>query len=256
MIKSDLHVHTNFCDGKNTPEEMVVSAIQKGVERLGLVVHAYTFFDNTYCVPKEKIKPFIDEMNRLKERYKGKIDLLCGVEMDYFSDMDTSGFDYVIGSLHYFYTGGKYYSVDHAEKYFIENVLQAFGGDYYSACENYFENLSGYATRHNPDIIGHFDLVRKFNKGNKFFDENNPRYIKARNDALDKLIALNKPFEINVGGIARGYQDFPYPCKEVIEYIKQKGGSFTLTSDSHNVNTIGFQFDKWNKYFQEKGVGL
>ncbi len=256
MILSDLHVHTNFCDGKNSPEEMVVSAIKKGVKTLGLVVHAYTFFDDSYCVPKERIASFIDEMKFLKEKYKEQIKLLCGVEIDYFSDMDTHGFDYVIGSLHYFYKNGKYYSVDHAEKYFVENVENAFGGDYYSACENYFENLSGYAVRHNPDYIGHFDLVRKFNNGNKLFDENNSRYLKARNNALEKLIALNKPFEINVGGIARGYQDFPYPCQEVIELIKDKGGRFILTSDSHNVDSIGFQFDKWMKILKDKGVEI
>ena len=28
----DLHMHTTFCDGKNTPEEMVLSAIDKGLE--------------------------------------------------------------------------------------------------------------------------------------------------------------------------------------------------------------------------------
>ena len=70
MILSDLHVHTNYCDGKNSPEEMVVSAIEKGVKKLGLVVHAYTFFDDSYCVPKERISSFIDEMKFLKEKMR------------------------------------------------------------------------------------------------------------------------------------------------------------------------------------------
>ena len=90
----------------------------------------------------------------------------------------------------------------------------------------------------------------------KLFDENHPRYIKARNNALDKLLTLNKPFEINLGGIARGYQDFPYPCKEVIEYIKQKGGSFTLTSDSHSIDTIGYAFDDYKDLVEYKIKGI
>ena len=47
MIFSDLHAHTNFCDGKNSPEEMVKSAIEKGLKKIGLVVHSYTDFDKT-----------------------------------------------------------------------------------------------------------------------------------------------------------------------------------------------------------------
>ncbi len=254
MILSDLHSHTNFCDGKNTPEEMVLSAINKGLKQYGMVVHAYTWFDETYCVPKQKIQAFIDEINLLKQKYKDKIDLLCGVEMDYFSEMDCTGFDYVIGSLHYFFVDGKYYSVDHAEKYFVENVEKAFAGDYYSACENYFESLSGYASRHKPDFIGHFDLVRKFNKGNKYFDENSPRYLNARNKAMDELIKLNVPFEINVGGIARGYLDTPYPSNDAIEYILKKGGRFVLSSDSHNIENVGYEFEKWIEYFKNLGV--
>ena len=33
MIYSDLHMHTVFCDGKNTPEEMVLSAIDKEMDK-------------------------------------------------------------------------------------------------------------------------------------------------------------------------------------------------------------------------------
>ena len=42
MILTDLHVHTNYCDGKNTPEEMVLAAIEKGMECIGFSVHSYT----------------------------------------------------------------------------------------------------------------------------------------------------------------------------------------------------------------------
>ena len=41
----DFHVHTSFCDGRDEPEKMVFSAVEKGVERLGLVVHSYVEFD-------------------------------------------------------------------------------------------------------------------------------------------------------------------------------------------------------------------
>lgn len=244
---SDLHVHTKFCDGKNTPEEMVLSAIEKGIDRLGLVCHAQLPFSASWAIRKENIELFKNDVRRLKEKYKDKIEVLCGTELDIFSDIDASGFEYTIGSVHFFYKDGKYHSIDHSEEIFADAIETMFNGDAYSAVENYFETLSGYATKFNPDIIGHFDLVRKFNKGGKYFDENHPRYLIAMEKAIDKLLPLGVPFEINTGAIARGYQDNPYPSATAMKMIRERGGKFIINSDSHNVDTIGFQFDKWSK---------
>jgi histidinol-phosphatase (PHP family) len=248
---SDLHVHTTFCDGKNTPEEMTLSAIEKGVDRLGIVCHAQLPFRADWAIKKNLIKPFQDEVYRVKEKYKDKIEVLCGTELDYFTDIDLDGFEFTIGSVHYFYKDGVYASVDHNEEIFIDSVKRLFNGDYYSACENYYEILSGYATKFNPDFIGHFDLVRKFNKGYKLFDENHPRYIKAMEKALDKLIPLNIPFEINTGAISRGYQDNPYPSSTAIKMIKERGGKLILNSDSHAYDTVAYQFDKWEHLLED-----
>ena len=57
--------------------------------------------------------------------------------------------------------------------------------------------------------------------------------------------SLGVPFEINTGAISRGYQDNPYPSETVIKMIKERGGKFILNSDSHSVDTIAFEFDKW-----------
>ena len=40
MINSDFHTHTNLCDGRNTPEEMVLAAIARGMDCIGLSGHA------------------------------------------------------------------------------------------------------------------------------------------------------------------------------------------------------------------------
>ena len=45
MRKVNLHTHTCFCDGKNTPEEMVISAIEKGMDVLGFSGHSSSSFD-------------------------------------------------------------------------------------------------------------------------------------------------------------------------------------------------------------------
>ena len=67
MRKIDLHMHTCFCDGKDTPEEMVQAAIAKEMEAVGVCIHSHTPFDESYCGSLEGIRRFLGEMNRLKK---------------------------------------------------------------------------------------------------------------------------------------------------------------------------------------------
>ena len=78
----DLHTHSYYSDGKASPEEMVLAAIEKGLAEIGISDHSYTFFDESYCVKKDKIAAYKKEIAALKEKYKGKISVLCGVEQD------------------------------------------------------------------------------------------------------------------------------------------------------------------------------
>ena len=101
MILQDLHVHTTYCDGKNTPEDLVLAALNRGMKCIGFSGHSYTFFDESYCMSKQNTARYRAEIAALKEKYKGKIKILCGVEQDYYSEEPTVGYDYVIGSVHY-----------------------------------------------------------------------------------------------------------------------------------------------------------
>ena len=69
----DLHTHTNFCDGKNTPEEMIVAAIQKGMDCIGFSAHSYTIFDQSYCMSQQNTERYKQEIGRLKKIYGDKI---------------------------------------------------------------------------------------------------------------------------------------------------------------------------------------
>ena len=247
LTKCDLHTHTIFCDGKDTPEQMVLSAIDKGLETIGIATHSYTEFGGEYCIKKEDIKKFQEQVNALKIKYADKIRVLCGVEQEYFSQTSLEGYDYAIGSLHYFYVNGKFYHVDMSEEYFVDCINREFGGDFYSACENYYADLENVIEKTGADIIGHFDLINKFNEGNKLFDVNHPRYVNAYKKALFKLLKTGKPFEINTGAISRGYRTEPYPHLDILKIIKENGGKVILTSDSHSAKNIAFQFDVWQK---------
>ena len=242
MLK-DLHVHSTFSDGKNTPEENVLAAIEKGMDEIGFSDHSYTFFDESYCIKKRALNEYIAEITRLKSLYAEKIKILCGIEQDYYSEEPTDAYDYVIGSVHYVKCGSEYVPVDHNAATQKACIAKYFGGDADAYAEAYFAAVADVYNRTHCDIIGHFDLLSKFREKEPVFDENSPRYIAAWMKAADELLKSGKPFEINTGAIGRGYRTTPYPSEAQRKYISAHGGSFILSSDSHKSENLCFGFD-------------
>lgn len=243
MISGDFHVHTCFCDGSCTPEEAVLAAIEKGLKKIGLVAHSYVPFDSC-CISPENVPVFQSEIKRIAEKYRDKISVYCGVEADFYSEQQLDGFDYLIGSAHYLRCGGEYPSIDDTPEILRRTVEKFYGGDFYSCAEDYFNTVARWADR-GADMIGHFDLIKKFSQKIPF-DDQNPRYKAAWRSAADKIISADIPFEINLGGISRGVQSAPYPSFEIIDYIASKGGSFVLSSDAHSPENIAYEFEKFS----------
>lgn len=243
----DLHTHTLYSDGKNSAEEMVLAAIEKGLDEIGISDHAYTFFDESYCIKKENIPSYLAEIAALKEKYKDRITVKCGIEQDLYSAESTAPFDYAIGSLHYLKCGETYYPLDCKKEDFISLAEKEFGGDYYALAERYFSLVSAYAERDDITFIGHFDLITKYNEGNALFDENHPRFLAAAEQAADALLAADKPFEINTGAIKRGYRTTPYPTAAIYAYLREKGARFLLSSDAHATDGIAFAFERYKE---------
>ena len=78
--KANFHTHTTFSDGKNTPEEMVLYAIEQGFCSLGFSDHAPVSHDMRYCM--RDVAGYIAEINRLKAKYADKLQIYLGVEED------------------------------------------------------------------------------------------------------------------------------------------------------------------------------
>ncbi len=254
MILSDFHVHTTYCDGKNSPEEMVLAAISLGMKRLGFSGHSYTPFDEEPCMSPEGTRRYLDEIHRLKEKYSGQIAILCGTECDYYSDIDAANYDYIIGSVHYIDCAGVFRHVDHTPELLQQAIDDSFGGDPYALAEHYYSLAADVVRKTHAKIIGHFDLVTKFNAGNRFFDETHPRYIAAVESALDSLLKTGVPFEINTGAVSKGHRDFPYPSMRILKYIAANGGSVILSSDSHRKETLMYDFPKYESLAQSLGL--
>lgn len=255
-MKTDLHMHTTYCDGNNTPEEMIESAIRRGLDVAGISGHSYMKEDDSYCMSLEGTEQYIAEISELKKKYEDRITVLLGIERDYLSDIDNSRFEYVIGSVHCVGKDGICIPVD-----WNADVLKQFadrfcGGDMMTVAEMYYENVGGIVERSDCDIIGHFDLITKFIEQEAYPDTNDPRYIAAWKRAVDRIFEAwdrrergkrandfclheflglsDVPiFEINTGAISRGYRTTPYPMPDQVEYIRTKGGVFITNSDSH-----------------------
>ena len=254
MICSDFHVHTTFCDGKDSAEDMVLAAIKVGMKKLGFSGHSYTPFDEEPCMSPEGTQLYKQEISRLKAKYRGQIEILCGTECDYYSDIDTQDYDYLIGSVHYLKSGDTFRHVDNTPEMLQQAIDDSFGGDPYAMVEGYYSLVADVVRKTHADIIGHFDLVTKLNAGNRFFDEDNPRYIEAALSAADSLLKTGKPFEINTGAISKGYRDFPYPSLRILKYIAERGGSVILSSDSHRKETLMFDFPKYEELARSLGL--
>jgi histidinol-phosphatase (PHP family) len=224
---------------------MIEAAIGKGFKEFGISGHSYTAFDTSYCMQKEDIPRYLAEMRYLRARYFDRIHVLCGVEQDYYSGYPTDGFDYVIGSVHYICVNGAYIPVDESPRILKDACEQYFGGDIYALCEAYYATVADVVNKTGCDIIGHFDLIAKFNEKEQLFDESHPRYAAAWQRAADALIGADVPFEINTGAISRGYRSIPYPSPDIIAYIRDKGGRFVLSSDAHSVDAIGYGFERF-----------
>ena len=195
----DLHMHTVYSDGKNTPEEMILEAIARGLDCVGISDHSHAVSDECGMTPEGTLA-YRAEMARLKEKYAGQIRVLCGLERDIWSD-DTLDYDYVIGSVHTIrMPDGHYVCVDWTQEHLKEKVEQYFGGDWYAMTEQYFATVARVAEVTKCDIIGHFDLVTKFNEGYCLFDERDPRYVRAWQAAADVLLKTDLKQQVQWSG--------------------------------------------------------
>ena len=80
MITTNFHTHSTFCDGADTPEEMVLTAIEKGLTALGFSGHSYLYRDRSFAMNSETERLYIKTVLELKEKYKDKIQIFCGIE--------------------------------------------------------------------------------------------------------------------------------------------------------------------------------
>ena len=256
LAKSNLHTHTTFADGKHTAEEVVLSAIQSGMEVLGFSEHSFHPHPDIYGMESIQLQQeYRKEIERLKKTYADSIKILCGVEQDSHNGIPTEVYDYVIGSVHYVKLGGEFCCADLSAQTTLDAINKHCGGDPMFYAKAYFEAVARVEEDTQCDIVGHFDLLTKFNERAAIFDTTDPRYIKAGLEALDALLEKDVIFEINTGAMSRGYRTTPYPAPIFLHRIAEKRGNVTLNSDAHNKNHLTYGFDVALQILKASGIG-
>ncbi|MGF1470719.1 MAG: DNA polymerase/3'-5' exonuclease PolX [Rubrobacteraceae bacterium] len=104
-IRGDLHIHTNYSDGKGTIESMAEAAIERGYEYLAFCDHSQSLRVANGLSP-ERLKQKLEAVRKADEEY-GEIHLLCGSEVDIlrdgsldYEDSLLAELDFVVASVH------------------------------------------------------------------------------------------------------------------------------------------------------------
>lgn len=239
-----LHNHTVFCDGKDTMEDFVLTALSDGTVAIGFSGHSHLPFDERYCMTKESEIAYNQEFDRLKALYGDRIRLYRGIEAEFFGDSDLSCYEYVIGSAHFIHKDDAYLEIDESKGTAVKNVEKFYGGDYYAYTADYFKTVVESAKRKEADIVGHFDLVTKFNGDGAMFDEKSPKYLIPAYEAVEELLPYDKIFEMNSGAVSRGYRKDPYIGVDILKFMYDHNVRMTIQADAHQACNYRFFFDE------------
>lgn len=245
---ADCHIHTSFSGDSDTPpREQIEKAISLGMKRICITDHhdydVVSDIDFNLDFPK-----YFEEMSRLREEYRDRLDICTGVEMGlqshisgYLEELSKSyPFDYIIGSVHF---------VDGLDPYYDE-YFDTHGGNAY---ERFFEVTLKRIKKINCfDALGHLDYIVRYGqkRGLKYSYMEFSEYI----DPILKLLTQEgKALECNTGALARGMTE-TNPCKEVFLRYRELGGELvTLGSDAHSPESLGICFERAGEMLKDCG---
>ncbi len=248
MLQYDYHLHTNYSpDGSQTLDELVKTAISKGLKEICITDHVDNEFISTYNVPD--FKKFLGELEEVRNKNK-EITIKFGCELSLAPSLkkeakeifNSYDFDFVIGSSHeccgkFLYTGTDFYrGVEKKEaftKYFLEVLDNIKTIDAFS-------------------VYGHLDYIYRYSK----YNDNSMNYCDYSDiidEILKTLISKNKGIEINTSGFRYGLNNI-HPNIDILKRYKELGGEvITVGSDSHYSRSIYEGFDFAYEALKEAG---
>jgi histidinol-phosphatase (PHP family) len=210
------------------------SAIRQGITTLCFTEHLD--FDPTDCCYQTlDYKRYIYEIGKARDQYAGKLEILCGIEVDfqekfeqeiqdYLSDKEL---DYILGSVHY------------VEGTILENHEKYFPGkNSYEAYAPYFDNTLAAVETGWFDTLAHIDLCKRY--GVRYFGEfDYSPFAERIKEILSLVIEKGMSLEINTSGLRQSPNE-SYPGIDILQlYFSMGGREITVGSDSHRLEDLG-----------------
>ena len=257
--KHNYHSHTTFSDGKHSIKKMVQSAINAKLISLGISDHSPVPIESNWNMKSDNVKKYLKEIKTLSEN-NNTIELFAGIEIDFLKGEKPlekqflSQFDYTIGSLHYIKTDNGWNVIDKSKQDFIDILNTRFNGNINTLFTNFSTLQCEMIEMYKPDILGHIDLITKFNQKINLFDETDKKFLHSMYDVIEVAKAHNTIIEINTGAISRGYKKVPYPSIPILKRCIERDIRLVINSDAHNQKGINSFFDSTLSIVKECGV--
>lgn len=195
------------------------------------------------------------ELDRLIPAYAGRLEVLKGFEAEMVPEdryaaltrewRERLGFDYIVGSVHY--VAG--HIIDYTPDRFARAV-EASGGPE-GVCVAYFQNVAKMVLALRPEVVGHFDLIRRCFPDDTVVSA--PAVRAAAREALAAVREAGAILDVNTGGYRKGLGR-PYPAPWIVEEARDTGIPLCFGDDSHSVAQVGAGIDEARAYLLAHGV--
>ena len=243
----DFHTHTYLCEhAKGTPREYAASAFAKGLTTLGFSDHAPLpdGFREGVTMHPHQVEEYLSMIEAVREEFRDKLNIRIGFEVDYplrgsfdLKYMSDQRVDYLIGSCHYL-QDWPFDHHDYTHEY-EERGIDAVYSDYY-------DTLAEIADSGLFNIIGHFDLTKKFG-------------FRAQADMTAKIAHVaeaaartSTAVEMNTSGLRKPVKEI-YPAENIVKILFEHNVPVTMGSDAHAPNEVGADFDKASELLKKCG---
>lgn len=249
---ADLHTHTNFSpDAESTPEQMCGRAAELGLAAYAITDHCDCNFwyplencESTTATDAEMYgagkyaNASIDCQTALKEKYSGRLNLLCGIEFGQPLQnperaeeiASRSELDFIIGSHHQ--------NAGENDFYWIE-YDKLDSSEIYRLLDDYFCQVYEMSKWGKFDVLGHLTYPLRYICGEYGIDIDMKRYDDVIREIFCTLIHSGKGIEINTSGLRQKY-GLTFPTLDYIKLYRELGGEIiTLGSDAHCAADIG-----------------
>ncbi|KPJ78392.1 MAG: hypothetical protein AMJ54_04045 [Deltaproteobacteria bacterium SG8_13] len=255
-----------FCNhASDLLDEVIQAYIDQRYTWVGITEHIPPLSDR-FLYPEEirqgmdagkmyrRFEQYVSACRRLQDRYRSQIQLFVGCELESYEGaigfarqlMDTFSFDYVVGSLHHVDNIGFDYSPE-----LYHAAVRAAGGLEELYC-SYFDAQFEMITAIEPQVVGHFDLIRIFDDGYKRRLAL-PAVAQRIGRNLGLIRDLDLTLDCNVRALSKGAAE-PYPTRAILQQAVDLGISIVPGDDSHGADTVGVNIDEAIRILVELGA--